>query len=157
MNARAFGLSALLAGIVVALLGHLPIINLFNCFLCMWVWGGGILAVYLYRRFNRTAPGDVLSGGQAAGLGAAAGAVGALLGSLVSMAVAAMGISLLPPDLLNQPDAAPWVEMLSSGSFSVLGVFIDLVLYAIFGALGALLAVKVIWKPRPVPMPPIEP
>jgi len=51
MNTRSFVLSVLIAGVVIGFLANLPILNLINCALCIWVWLGGILAVFLYRRF----------------------------------------------------------------------------------------------------------
>ena len=81
MNSRSFFLSALIAGVAIGLLGNLPVLNLINCFLCIWVWVGGILAVFLYRRFEHGGPG--LTGGQGAGLGALSGLIGAFVGVVV--------------------------------------------------------------------------
>ena len=47
MNTRSFVLSALIAGAAIGVLANLPVLNLINCFLCLWVWIGGLLAVFL--------------------------------------------------------------------------------------------------------------
>ena len=82
MNTRSLFLSALIAGVVIGLLGNLPILNIINCFLCIWVWVGAFLAVMLYRRYE---PGVSLTTGQGAGIGALAGLVGACVGVLINL------------------------------------------------------------------------
>ena len=81
MNTRTFLYSALLAGAVIGVLANLPILNLINCFLCIWVWLGGFLAVFLYQRMEHGATG--LTPAQGAGLGALAGLIGACVGIVV--------------------------------------------------------------------------
>src|SRR5512136_699256 len=86
MNPRSLLLSALIAGVVLGVLGNLPLLNFINCFLCLWVWLGGIFAVYLYNRYerNRTQLDQASATvGQGAGVGALAGVVGAFVGVLV--------------------------------------------------------------------------
>ncbi len=152
MDNRSFALSALIAGLVMGLLGNLPLLNLVNCLLCAWVWLGGILAVYLYRRFNVAAPG--LSMRQAAGLGVASGVVGALCGAVFSIIFEAilgsLGVLQSMQALQTQPGMPDFVQMLSAPGFHIANVLIDLVLYSLFGAAGGLLSVAVIWKaPKP--------
>ena len=43
MNTRAFWLSTLIAGAAIAVFGNLPLLNIVNCALCVWVWIGGAL------------------------------------------------------------------------------------------------------------------
>jgi hypothetical protein len=81
MNTRSALWAVLIAGVVMALLGNLPLLNLVNCILCLWAWLGGALAVFVYRRFQRGQPGP--TAGQGAGLGALSGLVGALTGAAV--------------------------------------------------------------------------
>jgi hypothetical protein len=86
MNTRSLFLSALIAGAALGVLGNLPVLNLVNCFLCLWVWLGGILAVYLYNRYerNRTQLDQASATPvQGAGAGALAGLVGAFVGVFV--------------------------------------------------------------------------
>jgi hypothetical protein len=148
MNTRSFILSALIAGALIGFFGNLPLLNLINCILCLWVWLGGILAVYLYRRYQRGGPG--LSIAQGAGLGALSGLIGALVGTVVF----AITNSLSMP-LFNSLARALQIEgdlPLQSGDIGtfiaqvIFFLIIDLVLYPIFGAIGGLLAAGVFWK-----------
>jgi hypothetical protein len=148
MNTRSFALSALLAGIVIGFLGNLPILNLINCVLCVWVWLGGILAVFLYRRFEH---GDAtLSTSQGAGLGAISGFIGALVGVVVF----ALTSTISTPILNGLARSLQWEGELpfqTGGSGGIVGtalVFfvIDAVLYPLFGALGGMIAASLTKK-----------
>jgi hypothetical protein len=138
---------------LIGLFGSLPLLNLVNCILCLWVWLGGILAVFLYRRYQRGGPG--LSIAQGAGLGAVAGLIGALVGFVVF----AITSSLSMP-LLNSLAQALQIEgdmPFQSGGIgavvtqAVFFLILDLVLYPIFGAVGGLLATGVFWKEPQAP------
>jgi len=48
MNEEKMLKPALIGGVLLGILSSLPFINLFNCFCCAWVIGGGVLASYLY-------------------------------------------------------------------------------------------------------------
>jgi hypothetical protein len=150
MNTRALFLSALIAGLVTGVLGSLPLLNLVNCFLCLWVWLGGALAVWLYRRYRPGDPG--LSPAQGAGLGAAAGLIGALTGFLVFLVTGAISAPLIERlmRLVEMEDAIP-VRTGSGGIIVQALIFlaIDLVLYPLFGALAGLIAANVMFKNRP--------
>lgn len=41
---------ALIGGVFLGITSSLPVVNLVNCACCLWVVGGGVLAVYLYTR-----------------------------------------------------------------------------------------------------------
>ncbi len=148
MNSRSLWLSSLIAGAAMALLSNLPVINLANCLLCLWIWGSGILAVFLYRRFNASDPG--LSVGQAAGLGALTGVIGAVLSSIVGtifhggIAATLQALQSIP-GLSQQTQNLP-LGLLRTGGFSLFGLFTDLVLYVFFGVIGGIIAAAAIWK-----------
>jgi hypothetical protein len=150
MNTRAFLLSALITGAIVALLGNIPIINFVNCFLCAWVWGGGILAVFFYQRFEHVNP--LLSVGQGAGLGAVAGGIGGLIGGVISAIFnaifGAMNIAgALSSITQSSPELAQYLPYLIGGSgFELVTLCINLFLYAAFGAIGGVIATALIWK-----------
>ncbi len=150
MNTRSFLLSTLVAGVVIGFLANLPVLNLINCALCIWVWMGGILAVLLYRRFQHGKPG--LSIGQGAGLGALSGLVGALVGAAVFFLTSPISIPIfnnmarglrIEGDL---PFRSGGFWELASTAFIFLVV--DAVLYPIFGALGGLIAASMTKEPR---------
>ncbi len=152
MNTRSFILSALIAGLVTGLLGNLPVINLVNCILCLWVWAGGILAVFLYRRFQAGEGG--LTTAQGAGLGAVTGLVGAFLGTLVLIVTGSVTLPVME-NLARSFQIQGDLPFKTGGFVQILaqaGIFlvIDVVLYPIFGAIGGLVATSLIWKaPKP--------
>ena len=79
MNTRALLISTGIAGVLMALLSTLPFISVANCCLCLWLWTGGILAVFLYRRFAGIQGPITLSQGVLIGL--LAGVISAVLGA----------------------------------------------------------------------------
>lgn len=145
MNTKAFLLASLIAGVVMGLLGGLPIVSFANCVLCMWVWLAAILAVWLYRRLEGSTP--TVTPSQGALLGVTSGVIGALIVWLLSLLtkdaaaqfvgeIAAQAGVNLPANLIG-------------GGLSILGLVIDLVLYALFGAVGGLIGAA-IFKPKTV-------
>lgn len=150
MNSRSFILSALIAGAVIGLLGNLPVLNLINCFLCIWVWVGGVLAVVLYRRFQHGGPG--LTGGQGAGLGALAGLIGAFVGVVVYALTSFISMPLfnnlarsfdIEGDL--PWDAGGFPGVLASALFFMV---VDAILYPLFGAISGFIAASLM-TPHP--------
>ncbi len=142
MNTRSFLLSVLIAGVGIGVLGNLPVCNLINCALCVWVWAGGIAAVLLYRRFEGGEPS--LSAGQAAGLGALSGLLGALVGAIVFSITASVSMPLFN-DLARSLNVEGDLPFKAGDLGNMLGaafifLVVDAVLYPIFGALGAIIA-----------------
>lgn len=148
MNTRAFIFSALIAGLVMALLSNIPVLNFLNCILCMWVWLSGILAVFIYRRMSAANP--ALSVGQGAGLGAVTGIFGGLIGALLGALFTGLWASSLGL-LQNQQELQPLLNSLPNAGFSFFWTLMNLALYTIFGAIGGSIATAAIWKePRAV-------
>lgn len=149
MNTRSFILSALIAGSLLGLLANLPLLNLVNCFLCVWVWLGGILAVFLYRRFAADIPD--LTVAQGAGLGALSGLIGTFVGTLVFLVTGALSMPIFESmargmqvegDLPFQGGSGIWGIFAAAVFFLIL----NLVLYPIFGAVGGMIGAGLIWK-----------
>jgi ABC-type Co2+ transport system permease subunit len=149
MNTRAFWLSTLIAGAAIAVFGNLPVLNLINCAICVWVWLGGALSVFLYRRFQGSQ--SVVSAGQAAGLGALSGLIGAVLGAGVFLITSPLSVPMF-----NALTRVLQVEnqfnfqngLLENISEALIFLVIDLILYPVFGALGAIIAAAYIRKAR---------
>lgn len=150
MNIRSFLLSSLIAGVVIGLLGNLPLLNFVNCILCLWVWVGGLLAVYVYGRFQRSQTS--LSPAQGAGLGALSGLIGALVGALIFLGTSALSMPLMQglARSLQLEGDLPFLMGGAGESLTAALIFLalDVVLYPLFGALGGLIGVAVL-KPRP--------
>jgi hypothetical protein len=149
MNTRSFWLSVLISGLVIGLLGGLPLVNLINCILCIWVWMGGVLSVSLYWKDQ---PGEaVATVWQGAGLGAVAGLIGAFVAALVFAVTGPLHFSFF--DNLwraAQFGGSPpfWTVGIWEIIISALGfLFVDLVLYPLFGAIGGLIAASIMKKP----------
>ena len=150
MNSRSFFLSALIAGVVIGLLGNLPVLNLINCFLCIWVWVGGILAVFLYRRFEHGGPG--LTGGQGAGLGALSGLIGAFVGVVVYALTSFISMPLFNNlarsfDIQGDLpwDAGGFPGIIASAFFFLV---VNAILYPLFGAISGFITVSLL-RPQP--------
>jgi hypothetical protein len=151
MNTRSLILSALIAGAVLGTLANLPVLNFINCFLCLWVWLGGIFAVYLYNRYerNRTMTSQAsATPGQGAGIGALAGVVGAFVGAVVYALT-----SFISAPMMQSLAQSLDIDMPMQGSGFVgaligttIFFFFNIVLYPIFGAIGGLLGAGVFWK-----------
>jgi hypothetical protein len=145
MNKRSFLFATLIAGAAMGLLGNLPVLNLINCLLCIWVWLGGALAVILYRKFQAGA--SIPTPWQGAGLGAVAGLIGAVVGFgvyLLTAAITAPIMEGLIRALELQGDLPP--QAIDSGGTlggAIFFLLVDLVLYPLFGALGGLITANV--------------
>ncbi|MEO6236128.1 MAG: hypothetical protein ABIQ52_03965 [Vicinamibacterales bacterium] len=153
---------ALLAGLFIGAMSGLPIVNMGNCCCCMWVIGGGVLAVYL-RQQNTAAP---LTSADGALLGLTAGAVGAVIGALISipvqMLMGPMMQGILERAMSSNPDLPPELkEMMtrfgSMSGFAIAGALINLLVYSVFGLLGGLLGVAIFKKNTPPPPPSTPP
>ena len=148
MNGRAFVFSALIAGAAIGVAANLPLLNIINCFLCIFVWLGGILAVFLYKGFAQGGPG--LTAGQGAGLGAVAGLVGAFVGIFVNAITNAISAPMLESfvRMLNIEGDLPFRSGdLGAIVASTFFFFIfDAITYPIFGALAGLITASLTTK-----------
>lgn len=148
MNSRSFILSAVIAGVVIGFLANLPLLNLINCLLCIWVWVGGILAVLLYRRFQH---GKLdLTPAQGAGLGALSGLFGAFVGVVVNALTSFISIPMfnsVASYLQIEGDLPFQVAGLPSLILSTLFFFVlDVVGYPLFGALSGFITASLLGK-----------
>jgi hypothetical protein len=133
---------------VIAVLSNFPALNLLNCFLCLFVWLGGFLAVFFYGKFQKGGPG--LTPAQGAGIGAVAGVFGAFIGVLANLIFSPLTLPIMQrvAEALDLGDVLPgsgggFVAALSS---ALVFLLIDLVAYPLFGALGGLLTASIMNK-----------
>jgi hypothetical protein len=159
---------ALLGGAVIGVLSALPVINVANC-CCAWILFGGALAAYLMQQ-NHPEP---IQTGDGAVVGFMAGAIGAAIGSLLSIPIGLMmgpfQSRLLQRTLANAQDmpvevrgffeslahgpgegGAPFILM---GLGWILGFVFWLVVSSIFGTLGGILGAIMFRKPIQAPPP----
>lgn len=141
MNTRSFIIASAVSGLAVALLSNLPLVWFGNCVVCMWLWAGGVLAVWLYRRLEGTA--SSVTAGRGALLGVVTGVIGAILGTiLISTWSGALIAKSLPPraglfqsvlnkilDFVVLRQAFSWTQALAYA-----------VVYPLFGTIGGAIA-----------------
>ncbi len=151
---------ALFGGLFIGVLSALPIINLGNCLCCMWVIGGGVLAVYLMQQNYPHA----VQAADGALVGLLAGVIGgALCGLLViplAFAFGPMYQGIIQRALEQNQDMSPelrnMVENMTRGSvlgvMAVIGVFVRAVCFGVIAMLGGLLGVA-IFKKKDLPPP----
>lgn len=156
---------ALLAGLAIGVLSALPVINLANVCCCAWVLLGGALAAYLMQQ---NYPGPITSGDGAV-VGLLAGAVGAVVSTLVSIPISfALGpfqAQVIERVLETARDMPPEArEVLESmrggpaiGVGIVLSFFVMLVVGTLFGLIGGLIGAVLFRKNAPPPPPPPPP
>jgi Family of unknown function (DUF5518) len=161
--------AALLGGIAIGVLSALPIVNVVNLCCCAWVVFGGALAAYLMQQ-NHPAP---VSAGDGAIVGLMAGAIGALVFTVlaipISLALGPFQQQLLERMIESARDMPPelrgMIEQMrdSIGGGAVLGIgfFISLMIYlcmySVFGLVGGLIGAVMFRKNTPPPPPPPPP
>jgi hypothetical protein len=153
---------ALFGGLFIGVMSALPIISFGNCVCCMWVLGGGALAVYLMQQ-NHPYQVSVADG---ALVGLLAGIVGGVVGGVLLIPIMMMFgpfqqqmIQRLIASNPNVPEQTrQMIEQMTAGGAIVgvallikiiFGVCID----AVFGMLGGLLGVA-LFKKKDAPPPP---
>ena len=158
---------ALLAGVAIGVLTALPVVNVVNLCCCAWVLFGGALAAYLMQQ-NHPAP---VSAGDGAVVGLMAGAIGAIVGSLISIPIAMAlgpmqaqivervleGARDLPPEareVLDQMRGGLLGGAVAGAAFLVTAL-ISVCVYSIFGLIGGLIGAAMFRKNTPPPPPPV--
>ena len=152
---------ALFGGLFIGVLSTLPIISFGNCVCCMWVLGGGALAVYLMQQ-NHPYPVNVADG---ALVGLLAGVIGGIVGGVllipVMMLFGPFQQQIIQRIIASNPDVPEqtreMIERMAAGGAVmgaalaikiIFGVCID----AVFGMLGGLLGVA-LFKKKDLPPP----
>ena len=148
---------ALYGGIIMGLISGIPFLNLLNCCCCAGVLLGGLLAVFFYKNDIKEGMAPLTSG-DAIEVGALAGVIGAVIGSILTAGfLAALGNvtgdaimgflegfrDKMPPGTLEQAE-----QKIREGGFSILQLVISLVVDTVFGLLGGLIGFA-IFKPKP--------
>jgi hypothetical protein len=148
---------AMTGGMLLGLLSSIPLINAGNCLCCMWVLlGGGVAAVMLTRQ----RPLNLITYGDGAFAGVLSGSFGAVIGTMVQMAVHALTSRFMESqqqqmeELLNrigmESPMRDWVMRVTSGeisTFTVVFTFVsNLIAFSLFAMIGGILAVAILRK-----------
>lgn len=152
LNQRSFLFAGLIAGLGIGLLSNIPIVNCLNCLLFAWVWGGGIAAVALYRQYEKQ---PFLNVTQGVLIGALAGAIGAVVGGIISLLFGGIGfaVSDIFRRIAGETGSSISGFFFSTG-FNFLRLIGHIILYGILGAIGGLIATAFIWKAPLTPQAP---
>jgi hypothetical protein len=159
---------ALYGGIIMGVISGIPFLNLLNCCCCAGVLLGGALAVFFYKNDLKEGM-PPLTSGDAIELGALAGVIGAVIGSILTAGfLAAIGNvsgeaimsfmegfkDQMPPGTLDEMQ-----RKIETGGLSILQFVMSLVVDTVFGLLGGLIGYA-IFKPKPQMLntqPPAQP
>jgi len=152
---------AFYGGLFIGVLSALPVINIGNC-CCLWVLGGGMLAVYLMQQnhpYQVTAADGAL-------VGLLAGVFGGIIGTIISIPMDAMMgpymQRMMQRIIESNPDfpaeTRTMIENMSSGGTTAIRIVLRLcfgvIVGGIFAMLGGLLGVAIFKKNLPPPPPP---
>ena len=153
------------AGLVGGVASAMPPFSLANCFCCLWAWLTGVLAVVLIRRREPLEERDVPRVGALAG--AYAGLV-ALTLRLIGMVLFGRSqgdqfgqLQEIFPDTFS-PDSLDFLAALTRDGSAQIGVIVaggilEIALFALFGALGALLYARITRPSAPRTAPAEQP
>jgi hypothetical protein len=145
MNTRSLWIAALSGAVLTTLFSNLPVIGVFNCVVCAWFWGGGLFAIWLYRRLS----GGLPTMRQGLTIGALTGVLAGALGFTLSF-VGFSGMQGLMNDSsgLLGPDASSGMQDMPAWApivFNLIGVVFNIV----FGTVGGWLGVTLLNRNRP--------
>lgn len=161
---------ALIAGVAIGLLSGIPIVNIGNCCCCLWVVSGGALGAYLLQQ-KQASPIDL---GDAALVGLMAGAIGAVVSTVISLPFTMMAGAMDYQAAIDQalsnardlpPEARQFAERLkglagggaAGVAVGVIGFFFSLLIDAIFATIGGLIGGLVFKKKLDASLPPPPP
>jgi uncharacterized membrane protein (UPF0136 family) len=141
---------ALIGGAVAGILTGIPLVN---CFCCLWIVGGGVIAAYFLHK-NSTVD---LKAGDGAIVGVFAGMVAAVIAFLISIPLAPLDNALARSMMdwaAEYTDQMPefWDSLIrgegleSSFPFMVLELFINIVVFSVLGALGGIIGISLFKK-----------
>jgi hypothetical protein len=143
---------ALLGGLFIGVLSALPGVNIANC-CCLWVLAGGALVVYLQQQRipEPVETADAVIGGLLAGV------LGAIVMSVLTLIIFSAGGALWMDQFrtaLDNPEIPAetrdmLLRLFEGRNFIVLGLVINLPLYAVFSMVGSLIGLAIFRKKTP--------
>lgn len=153
MNTRALLITGVIIGGAMALLSSLPIISIGNCVICMWLWGGGILGVWLYPRFDPVTP--VATPGRGAIIGVVGGLFGAVIATLIGALFSGLAVQnmQMAAAQIEDPQVQQLLESLSQpGTIILVSFLFNIILYPLFGAIGGAIGGLIFGRSKPTSM-----
>ena len=154
---------ALIGGVILGVLSAVPFVNALNCFCCLWVIAGGVVAAYLYQKESPLP----VQYGDGAVLGLLTGLFGAVVEAIISIPFRLLGAELASGsiqealrELESNPDIPPelveFIRILMSGGAAtgIISLAINLVIFAIFATIGAIIGVAIFSRSKGDATPP---
>jgi hypothetical protein len=146
---------ALVGGITAGVLTAVPLVN---CFCCLWIIGGAMLAAYLFAKGSPTS----LTPGDGAVLGILTGIVAAVADSIVSLPFETMNREFVQRFMDQFAQFAKempsgwerWLNQRAGGmspAWFLLGLLASAVIYAAFGALGGVIGASMFSRKKAGP------
>jgi hypothetical protein len=151
---------AILGGLLIGVLSSLPYVSAFNGCCCLWVLAGGVLTTYLLQERSPLP----VTAGEAALSGLLAGVIGAIIASVIGATLLTMmGGGPDAFDSIPRGDMPPEMGRIFDrfrelpASFWYIGpFFVYILIFPIFGMLGALLGVAIFKRQTPPPAGTVE-
>jgi hypothetical protein len=143
---------ALIGGAVAGVLSGIPFLN---CFCCLWIIGGAVLASYLLAKDSPVS----LTSGDGAIVGALAGISAAVVDSLVGIPLHGLNVAVMRrmmERLSEFADEMPsgwenWLDRTGGGvsiAMFFMGLFISAAVFAALGALGGIIGTSLFGKKK---------
>ena len=143
---------ALVGGAVAGVLSGIPFLN---CFCCLWIIGGAVLASYLLAKDSPVS----LTAGDGAIVGVFAGISAAIIDSLVSIPLRSLNVAVMRrmmERLSEFADEMPsgwenWINRTEGGvsiAMFLIGLFISAAIFAALGALGGIIGASLFGKKK---------
>jgi len=135
MSWKNFFIASLAGGAAMALLSNIPILSLGNCLLCLWVWGGGLLGAWMYKKLQGS-----VTVGDGAWIGALAGLIGGVISAFflylgaASASILPQLTALLPPEFQVQMD----LERLVRETVTTIAL-LEVLVFIFIGSIGGLI------------------
>jgi len=144
---------ALLGGLFIGVLSALPGVNIANC-CCLWVLAGGALVVYLQQQRipEPVETADAVIGGLLAGV------LGAIIYTILTVIIVSAGGAMWMDQIRGALDANPEIpaetrdmllRLFEGRNFIIIGLVINLPLYAVFSMVGSLIGLAIFRKKTP--------
>ena len=141
---------ALMGGAIAGILTGIPLVN---CFCCLWIIGGGVIAAYFLIKESKT----VLTSGDGAIVGVFSGIIGALVEFFVSIPMAPVADKFIRTlmdrftELANEmPEGLERLfdqdSLETSVPMFMLGLVINTVVFSMLGALGGIIGITLFQK-----------
>jgi hypothetical protein len=148
MNTKNLLIASAIGALVTTVIVSIPFVNFLVCLVCLPLWGGPLLATWIYKRQNGTMPMN-----HAIAVGVVAGVFAAILSFLVGLVVGPATSAALM-NLLQQYMPAGSAPISPVSASPTLGsLFFSVLLDAIFGLIGGLIG-GAIFKDKPTTITP---